>query len=860
MTRERWNRIQELFYSAADLPADRRAGYLREACAGDTALEQHIEDLLSAEAEAAGFLDGALSAAAEEITGVQPGERLGSYRIIEGLGHGGMGDVYLAERDDQQFQMRVAIKLIRCEAAPPRMLARFRAERQILASLEHPNIARLLDGGASGGSPYLVMEYVPGEPIDRYCIRHSLSIRERLRLFRDLCQAVAYAHRHLVIHRDIKPSNILVTADGVPKLLDFGIATLMKPEQEADGVTRPLERVMTPVYASPEVVRGERVTTAADVYSLGALLYELLTGRAPFHLRSSQAAEVQRVICQEEPPKPGTLDRRLRGDLENIILMAMHKEAARRYASAEQLIADVDRYLTGYPVAARSDRLYRCGKFVRRNRGALAAAIIALAGVAGWLLSLRAEQARTRRGFAEVRELAESLLFETDDALRPVAGTTSAREAIVKRGLRYLDSLARETKPDLKLQEELADAYERVADIQFSPGPSLGQPAGALESCRRALAIRQALAARAPGDPMLKSKLAVSYLRLSSLQQNQDDPAGAQQSFRMAAAILDALKRAMPDDVTVRLNIAALYQEEGRRQYLLSNFAAARSLMENERELLDRILAADPRNRAAQRQFAEAELGLLENMGATSYAISAVGHQTGLEIYHAAEQDLTALAEERPGDSTTAMLRISLYTRGCGLTGLLDPDSELAACRKATQLADYLSSTDPVNTPARLAAINAHHDLAGRMQEKGEPGFMDELRRATEMADRLFAEKPDVIVIRSTASIEHQGLAELLLRSGQPVAALAEVRKAAQLREPLLLDPADTRPRLKQAEAYTMAGDIEFQLPGSRDEATVSYRTAVEMFAPLRNEHKLDEREEQMMMHDMGRLAGPRRR
>ncbi|HEV2447545.1 MAG TPA: protein kinase, partial [Candidatus Sulfopaludibacter sp.] len=425
MTRERWQRIESLFYEAADLPADRRADFLRHACGGDAALQQEIENLIASESEAAGFLDDALRETADQMTGIGLGERLGPYRITGELGHGGMGDVYLAERDDQQFHMRVAIKVIRSDSAPKRLLARFRAERQILATLDHPNIARLLDGGTASASPFLVMEYVAGEPIDQYCRRRNLPIRDRLSLFRDVCQAVAYAHRHLVIHRDIKPSNILVTGEGVPKLLDFGIAKLMKADLEPDGLTRPLERVMTPAYASPEVVRGEPVTTGADVYSLGALLYELLTGRAPFHLTSSQASEIERVICRDQPPRPGTLDRRLRGDLENIIRMAMHKEAARRYASAEQLIADLDRYLTGYPVAARSDRLYRWGKFARRNRSAVAAGILAAAGIAGWLLSLRAEQARTRRGFSQVRELAESLLFQTDDALRPVAGATA---------------------------------------------------------------------------------------------------------------------------------------------------------------------------------------------------------------------------------------------------------------------------------------------------------------------------------------------------------------------------------------------------------------------------------------------------
>jgi tRNA A-37 threonylcarbamoyl transferase component Bud32/tetratricopeptide (TPR) repeat protein len=817
MTRERWQRIQDLFYSAADLPPARRADYLHDACAGDESLIRQVEDLIASEHEAEGFLDVTLRETASTMVGAQTGERIGPYRITGELGRGGMGDVYLAERDDEQFHKQVAIKLIRSDAAPERLLARFRAERQILAALEHPNIARLLDGGAAAGSPYLVMEYVAGQPIDRYCTERALSIRDRLRLFRSVCEAVAYAHRSLIIHRDIKPSNILVAADGVPKLLDFGIAKLIKEDAPADGLTRPLERAMTPAYASPEVVRGEHVTTAADVYSLGALLYELLTERAPFHLTSSQAAEVERVVCMQEPPKPGTLDRRLRGDLENIIGMAMHKEAARRYASVEQLIADIDRYLTGYPVAARSDRLYRWGKFARRNRAALAGVVVAAAGIAGWVISLKAEQARTRAGFAQVRELAESLLFQTDDALRPIGGATAAREVLVRRGLTYLDGLARQAGNDVRLQDELADAYQRVAEIQYTAIPNLGQPAGALESCRKAVAIRQALVAAHPSNTLLQRKLAQLYLKLSFAQQGVGDQAGSSESFRAASAVLDGIGRAMPDDLGVHMDLAMLYGEESQRQMARRNLDAARPLAEKSQTEARWVLAKRPTERNARRRIVDGNIVVLRAIVEAHSAIPPDAHAAALDRYREAESILAQLAKELPDDSGQREMQVGLYIQGCSLNGLLEGEQKTTACRTAAVLADQVANADPANVPARHSAIGAHHNLARRMLEEHDNGAMAEMRRAVEMADQFFADRPDLPESRSTDALAHQGYADMLLRAGDPGGALDQLHRSERLRQPMLLDPNNQRAYHDQARTLAMIGDVEMHQGNCRE-------------------------------------------
>src|SRR5215210_2267496 len=404
MDREAWERVKEIFAAARELPAAARPDFLTEACAGDPAVRREVESLLAAQS---GIGESFLAepAAGEafrliEHRGTEEwiGRRIGAYRVLAELGSGGMGTVFLAARADAEFERQVAIKVIRRGLDRAEIVSRFRQERQILAGLDHPNIARLLDGGATEeGLPYLVMERVEGVPIDRYSAEASLDLPGKLGLFLKICAAVQYAHRNLIVHRDLKPSNILVTREGEPKLLDFGIAKFLEPGP-AEGLTISGERLLTPDYASPEQVLGEPITTSSDVYSLGVLLYQVLCGRPPYRIAGRTPQELERVVCEEEPLPPSrTLSRgsdteklreQLRGDLDNIVLKALAKEPARRYASVEHLSEDLERYLTGRPVLARSGGWwYRSGKLLRRHRLAAAAAgAVALSlilGIAG---------------------------------------------------------------------------------------------------------------------------------------------------------------------------------------------------------------------------------------------------------------------------------------------------------------------------------------------------------------------------------------------------------------------------------------------------------------------------------------------
>jgi serine/threonine protein kinase len=378
---------------------------LDRACGGDDALRREVESLLEADSESEGFIEQAPFELPRELfaeNGSAAGQQFGAYKVISEIGRGGLGTVYLAARADEQYQKRVAIKLVRRGLDTDDILRRFRNERQILAQLEHPNIARLIDGGTTDdGRPYFVMEYIEGEPILTYCETKKLTITGRLQLFRKVCAAVTYAHQHLVIHRDLKPSNILVRQDGEPKLLDFGIAKVLSADDNASfTLTIPALRVMTPEYASPEQIKGGPITTTSDVYSLGVLLFELLTGQRPYKIDNRTPDEIARTIAEQEPTRPSHVmaspsgydsrftshhSRSLRGDLDNIVLMAMRKEPVRRYTSVGQFSEDIRRHLEGLPVIARKDTWsYRSSKFVRRHKvGMLGAALVLLALVAG---------------------------------------------------------------------------------------------------------------------------------------------------------------------------------------------------------------------------------------------------------------------------------------------------------------------------------------------------------------------------------------------------------------------------------------------------------------------------------------------
>jgi eukaryotic-like serine/threonine-protein kinase len=589
MTPERWSRVKALFSAALEVSSENRSAYLKNACAGDDVLLAELQSLLAAHEAPEPFLETGVASHDEAFISRDAhnwiGERIGAYRIVSQLGSGGMGEVYKAVRDDDQFSVAVAIKLMRTELRGGLIEARFKTERQILAALDHRNIAGLMDGGATrSGAPYVVMELVEGLPIDKYCELHNLDVRQRVNLFLQVCSAVSYAHQRLIVHRDLKPNNILVTADGSVKLLDFGIAKLLEgndTEPERSETVTSL-RAMTLEYASPEQVAGGVITTASDVYSLGVVLYRLLTGQSPYGSRKTESQRVAHILSDLSPTKPSLSSttipqqKELAGDLDNILLMALRKQPTSRYSSVEQLSDDLRNYLAGLPVRARGNALrYRAGKFVRRHKFEVAAALLVVISlVVGAAVSMHeariAEQQRViaQRHFDSVRKLANTLLFELHDEIETLRGATKARDLLVSTSLEYLNALAKESGTDRALQEELGIAYKKVGDIQGKRHEAnTGDPQGALHSYAQAIALLEPIVATNSADYRAIENLANSYLDRARISMVTGDVKGGIAEVAKGVAQFEALLAAKPNDQAILFGVGEAFSAQAEVLY-----------------------------------------------------------------------------------------------------------------------------------------------------------------------------------------------------------------------------------------------------------------------------------------------------
>ena len=609
----RWHRVEEVFQAALDLEGEARDVMLAETCAGDAALYQEVSSLLRAYESAGELMGDAIRDTARDVVSgaeIAEGQHIGAYRILQKLARGGMGAVYLAERADGLYDARVAIKVIRPEYATSESLwNRFRAEQRILASLAHPNVARMLDAGITEQrAPYVVMEFVDGELLNRFCRKRELGLRERLELFRKVCDAVSYAHRNLVIHRDIKPQNILVTADGTPKLLDFGIAKLLEEGDTPAGLTRVGERLMTPEYASPEAIRGEPATTLVDVFALGVVLYELLTGRHPFIRENQTQWDLEQTIVREDAPPPSSISGPLttatkhdRADLDAIAAKAMRKDAAERYASVEALSEDIRRFLAGEPVeAARPSQWYALGKFVRRNKltvGATAVLVVLLAVIAVGMSLLAARVTREREAALRERSRAQQIsrflrsMFENADPFVSSGKKLSAQDLMDLGAKRVHGELAAQPDVQSELLDTIGAAYKNLGDYERaeammraaiaaqerafgkdSPEESntlrqladlyrlRGKLADAETALRHALAIQRKRLA--PDD----SRIAHTLNNLGLVVQAQGKTGEAERMFRQAVsiALLDPDPKQAREVLTMKSNLGQALAENGK--------------------------------------------------------------------------------------------------------------------------------------------------------------------------------------------------------------------------------------------------------------------------------------------------------
>lgn len=815
-----WQQVEEIFGEAIVIPPDQCEAFLSRACGNDTALRDEVESLLASHRLAGNFiqepaLGDALKLIERPAASLEQGHRIGPYEVIREIGRGGMGAVYLAARADDQYRKLVAIKVIKRGMDSDDILRRFRNERQILASLDHPNIARLLDGGTTeDGLPYFVLEYIDGAPFDRYCNERKLTTPERLQLFRRVCAAVQYAHQNLIIHRDLKPSNILVTDEAEPKLLDFGIAKILNPHLSEDGAAQTVTsmRLMTPDYASPEQILGKRVTTAADVYSLGVVLYEALTGVRPYKFTHASLEELSYAIRESEPPRPsaavsdvglresssvdplhGRKSRKvLKGDLDNIVLMALRKEPQRRYSSVAEFSADIQRHIDGLPVMARKDTLaYRVSKFVLRNRVAVvASALILVTLITGVALTVR-EKRKADRRFNDVRRLATSLIFEVDDEIQK--GPTKGRAMIAKRALDYLDNLARESGDEPGLQLELAAVYLKVGDIQGKPyRPNLGDTNGAEASYHKALVLLESLTAAEPANREAMRYLSLSYQNLGRVQMRNSKWNESLENQRRAVAISEELLKVNPSNSQYRSLLAdnylhlgeALYQRDRGAtiadhhqaiEYFRKALAIHSSLVESEPNDAEYRYAT-----GVDYEYVGIAFNRLGDMtgDAQNYRQALENHRKELEINE-------ALAASDPSNASYRRIVADVYGEvGLSQMKLGETDEAIENLRHRLAIFESIGTSDPTNIEARRDVANSLFEIGQALARAGDlPGGLAQERKAVLIQEALREAEPANNETRGSLLDLYEASGEMEMKHGDYEAAFATYKKALALLE-----------------------------------------------------------------------------
>jgi eukaryotic-like serine/threonine-protein kinase len=850
--------VHRLFQEACTLPPGQRTKYLQSQTA-DAEVHREVLSLLAHDALAEPFFAEALESAASSVLldlDLSPGTRIGSFTIVRMLGRGGMGAVYLAKRTDGSFEQTVAIKVIQSPNPMSPLLARFQQERQILARLNHPNIARLLDGGETpAGLPYFVMEYVPGQEIDAYCGKRALDLRARLRLFLHVSAAVQYAHENLVVHRDLKPGNILVGDDGEPKLLDFGIAKVLDPLSGPTALTSiPIStRVLTPEYASPEQVRGDAITTAADIYSLGAVLYRLLTGRPPHVVEHLSPLGAARRISEQDAPVATNVPT----DVGAILQKALHTDPRHRYRSADEFSTDIQRFLDGRPVLAASDSVaYRTAKFLRRHWipvvaiSAIVLALTAGAGVAIW------QGRRAERRFSEVRQLSNKFLFEFEGAIHNVSGTTKARELVIKTAQEYLDRLATDAGRDPELIHELAEAYHKLGNVQGSPlEGNTGDSKAALASYRRAVALRDSVgdarasatnvrvgyltavwelanaeavsgdAARAlplcekavsvaqswiqngSSDSELLTAAANAYSQLSAHQRENGYFEASVASAKHSLALQQRVRELRPEDEKLLRSVAVRYWAVGSAQKVAGHPEEAVANFTTTVDLMRQVTASNPANAQNRREL----LGASWLLAACTIDLlhkQKKGQEQALPLWEDAWRIGTQLLKEDPAN---ALVEADVTTIALGLGSTLQevgrPRDALTIFRSTIerQQRRYISSPDN-RTAAYYLALLQVGSAVSQKDLRDLTGALSSRRAAIKLFDQVVTASPANFEYRHQKALNLQGTGEVLVAQGDYSGARAMYRDGLEIAEqlpkgPSMFDPAPLIAGLRAADS-----------------------------------------------------------
>jgi tetratricopeptide (TPR) repeat protein len=832
-------RVEAIFHEAIAVSPDARAELVARLSNGDSELASEVRSLLDASA-AEEIESASRSNSSADPKSATKARRIGPYQVDSLLGRGGMGAVYLAHRADGHFEQKVAIKLIDLPLATDVFRERFRQERQILAGLQHPYIARLLDGGVTqNGDLYLAMEYVDGVPIHTFCNQQHLSVPERIELFIRVCEAVQFAHQNLVVHRDLKPDNIFVAEDGTPRLLDFGTAKLLaqSPANTGRDLTREGFQSFTPQYASPEQVLGNPITTASDTYSLGVLLYLLLTGSLPYELKELTTAEMLRVICEEPPGKPGHLadsaghiaPRRLDSDLEAILLKALRKEPADRYRTAEQLAGDLRAYLDGRPVAARRGTIrYRAAKFVRRNRIAMAAAslvaVILAAGIVGVLWQAKVANEERRRAEArssDLRQLSSSLLSELDEAIKQLPGSTPVQKLLVTRVLEHLDRMASDAQGDRLTQLDLIDAYTRLGNIQGNGyDQNLGDPTGALVSLGKALTIAEPLAASDPNDLDALRALALAQQSRSEVLFTTARTQEAIPSMRAAVVTYDRLIAAPNTSPALICEAAAANGTLGDElgQSGTASFADSGGALDAFRKTIaldNRALSIDPNFLRARRGLAI----MLVKVGSIELDTDPA---QALKDFQIALQRLDALpAAEQTTVFTTRIRSQILRKQADALEQLGEYANAVSPFTQSIQIQSKLAAADPQDLRAQadlgivlddeamaykdaanpdLAAPGAASGIAQRRNLSAEENLLKQVVAMTQSMLKRSPSDDEWKSILADAQVKLGTAQSLLHRLGD--SAIIAKTGIASLRELATKDQAAPRILLQAADAF----------------------------------------------------------
>jgi serine/threonine protein kinase len=817
MTIDRWKWIEEIFQSALERPSSQRSQYVAQVCGDDYELRSEVESLLASDSGAVTALHSVIETdvvkLSRESSASDAGLRVGPYSLVRELDSGGMGVVYLAVRSDDQYFQIVAIKMIRKGMEWPSLIHRFRAERQILANLTHPNIGAILDGGETeDGRPFIVMEYVEGQPITRACESCSLSIREKVELFRSVCSAAHFAHQKLVIHRDIKPSNVLVTPQGVVKLIDFGVSKPLGPHLVPSELpkTESWQRLMTPDYASPEQLQGQEVTTASDIYSLGVLLFELLTGSRPYSLGELSPAAAERIVCEGDIPKPssvpGLADRvrnQVAGDLDRIVSKAMDQDPSKRYLSAQHLEEDLVRFLQGEPVLARdATPIYRLSKFIKRHRTACLMACVTLVVLAGSIFLHQRQSHAADSRVKQVATLADSAISDLTAKLQQSPVSTEAQASLFHSALGYLEQLRRDSGNDPRLLLELSKAYTRVGDLEGSPFvANLGNSGTAVASYQEALRAAIDARARMPVEDSTEAVIE-AYHRLAGMESFLGNTREALDGYQKSLPLATEFLQLKPDDPIRRRLLATNYAGIGDVE--LSRLEPDRAL--NNYQEAFRVFGSDPsgqedHDRTLTRLYLRRARALNE-LGSQSETVADT--RKAIEV----AQGLTRkFPSERQAqrDLFFAYQNMVLTLAGRDLLNVGDSNQAQLYARKVLEIAEALDAGDPKNVQERYDLALAYAAMGDSFrlsqQEIAAGWYRKSISLTKEMAPSYGAEARHWIAERDEA------LAEVLVKREQAVERLRLLEEANAIRQQL----ASTSPhgRIHLMRSYCKISDAE---------------------------------------------------